>query len=83
MVEMLRHKIINLEGFDTTTLADMVLSTLHEENEYYTIDCEKSLTIKWNHHVVIVNGKSIWLDNKPQHSVYNILNLIKAESKNI
>lgn len=69
----------NKDGMDTTKLIDTILSALQMENEHYTIQYnDYDFYIYWKHHTVRIKGECIWFDKKKQHSVYSVVNCIKA-----
>lgn len=69
----------NKDGLTHTALVDTVISALQMEGIYYVLKpSDKDIIIIWGHHKVRVKGECIWFDDKRQHSVYNIINCIKA-----
>ena len=69
----------NKDGLTHTALVDTVISALQMEGIYYGLKpSDKDIIIVWDHHKVRVKGECIWFDGKRQHSVYNIINCIKA-----
>ena len=69
----------NKDGMNSTALVDTVLSALQMEGIYYSLKpSDKDMIILWDNHQVRVKGECIWFDGKRQHSVYNIINCIKA-----
>ena len=62
-----------------TALVDTVISALiMNEEEYKVTNTDKDTTIEWKNHKVVIKGECIWFDKRAQHSVYNVINCIKA-----
>lgn len=74
---MFRRK--NKDNMTMTALVDTVISALIMNGEEYTIfSTNKDVTIEWKNHKAVIKGECIWFDKKAQHSVYNVINCIKA-----